>query len=124
MWWKIIPSTDGIGAESFKGFFSEQFAPFAGRALNKAIEDALLSITQKEGFITCITKCDKPRDNIKYWRPVSLLNVVYTTGSPCPANRTKIMLPSLIDDQTCFISNRYLCENIRLLCCLTSTEAG
>ena len=105
-----------LGQSLLRGFFSEQFAPFAGRALNKAFEDGLLSITQKEGFITCITKGDKPRDNIKYWRAVSLLNVVYTTGSPCTANRTKIMLPSLIDDQTCFISNRYLCENIRLIC--------
>ena len=98
-------------------FFSKQFAPFAVRALNKAFEDGLLSTTQKEGCITCFPKGDKPKDNIKYWRPISLLNVVYTTGSPCTANRTKIILPSLIDDdQTCFISNRYICDNVRLIC--------
>ena len=40
-------------------------------ALNKAFEDGELSTTQKEGIVTCIPKGDKPRDNIKNWRPVT-----------------------------------------------------
>ena len=113
------PGTDGFGAEFFKCFW-KQLGPFVVRALNKAFEDGELSTTQKEGIITCILKGDKPRDNIKNWRPISLLNdndiVIYKIGSSCITNRIKRVLPSLIDDdQTGFISNRYMGDNIRLI---------
>ena len=109
------PGTDGFGAEFFKCFW-KQLGPFVVRALNKAFEDGELSTTQKEGIITCIPKGDKPRDNIKNWRPISLLNVIYKIGSSCIANRIKRVLPSLIDDdQTGFISNRYMGDNVRLI---------
>ena len=49
---------------------------------------------KKEGIITCIPKGDKPRDNIKYWRPIFLLNVIYKIGSHCIANRLERVLPS------------------------------
>ena len=109
------PGTDGFGAEFFKCFW-KQLGPFVVRVLNKAFEDGELSTTQKEGIITCIPKGDKPRDNIKNWRPISLLNVIYNTGSSCIANRIKRVLPSLIDDdQTGLISNRYMGDNVRLI---------
>ena len=96
--------------------FWKQLGPFVVRALNKAFEDGELSTTQKEGIITCIPKGDKPRDNIKNWRPISLLNVIYKIGSSCIANRIKRVLPSLTDhDQTGFISNRYMGDNVRLI---------
>ena len=107
--------TDGFGAEFLKCFW-KQLGPFVVRALNKAFEDGELSTTQKEGIITCIPKGDIPRDNIKNWRPISLLNVIYKIGSFCIANRIKRVLPSLIDDdQTGFISNRYMGDNVRLI---------
>ena len=109
------PGTDGFGAEFFKCFW-KQLAPFVVRALNTAFEDGEPSTTQKEGIITCIRKGDKPRDNIKNWRPISLLNVIYKIGSSCTANRIKRVLPSLIDDdQTGFIYNRYMGDNVRLI---------
>ena len=109
------PGTDGFGAEFFK-CFGKQLGPFVVRALNKAFEDGELSTTQKEGIITCIPKGYKPRDNIKNWRPISLLNVIYKIGSSCITNRIKRVLPSLIDDdQTGFISNRYMDDNVRLI---------
>ena len=64
----------------------------------------------------CIPKGDKPREYIKNWRPISLLNVVYKIGSACIANRLKPVLPSLInDDQTGFMKNRYIGDNVRLI---------
>ena len=63
-----------------------------------------------------IPKGDKPREFIKNWRPISLLNLVYKIGSGCIANRLKNVLPSLIhEDQTGFIRNRYLGDNVRLI---------
>ena len=109
------PGTDGFSAEFFK-FFWKQIGPFIVRALNEAYRDGELSATQKEGLITCIPKDNKPKEYIKNWRPISLLNVVYKIGSSCIANRIKQVLPSLVsEDQTGFIANRYMGDNIRLI---------
>ena len=78
-----------------------------------------LSVTQKQGIITCLPKGDKSRHFLKKnWRPISLLNTVYKIGSGVMANRIKKVLPALINnDQTGFIAGRYIHvgENIRLL---------
>ena len=109
------PGTDGFGAEFYK-FFWKKLGPFVVRALNQSYCDGELSATQREGLITCIPKPDKDRDFIKNWRPISLLNVVYKIGSACIANRIKTVLPDLInEDQTGFVSGRYMGENIRLI---------
>ena len=109
------PGTDGFTVDFFK-FFWNQLGIFVVRSLNRAYEDGELSSTQKEGLITCIPKKDKPRELIKNWRPISLLNVVYKIGSACIANRIKTVLPTLIsEDQTGFMSNRYMGDNIRLI---------
>jgi len=86
------------------------------RSLNCAFRKGELSSVQKQGVITCIPKGDKQRDLIKNWRPISLLNVVYKIGSACIANRIKTVLPKLINDnQTGFVPNRYIGDNIRLI---------
>ena len=75
-----------------------------------------MSTTQREGVIVCIPKGDKPREYLKNWRPISLLNVVYKIGSASIANRIKTVLPKLIhEDQSGFVQERYIGDNIRLL---------
>lgn len=109
------PGSDGFTAEFFKCFWLH-LGPFVMRSLNDGFRKRELSSTQKEAVIICIPKGDKPRDLIKNWRPISLLNVVYKIGSACIANRLKCVLPSLIcEDQTGFIPNRYLGDNVRLI---------
>ncbi len=67
-------------------------------------------------MVTCIPKIGKSREYVKNWRPISLLNVVYKIGSTCISNRIKPALPSLIsEDQTGFMANRYMGDNIRLM---------
>ena len=84
--------------------------------MNESFRDGELSATQKQGIITCIPKGDKNKDFIKNWRPISLLNVIYKIGSSCIANRIKTVLPLLInEDQSGFILNRYIGDNIRLI---------
>ena len=71
--------TDSLGQNFFSVFGSNlDHYKFGVRALNKAFEDVELSTTQKEDIITCIPKGDKPRDNIKNWRPISLPLMSYT----------------------------------------------
>ena len=75
-----------------------------------------MSNTQKEGVIICIPKTDTDRDKLKNWRPISLLNTVYKIGSSSIANRLKTVLPDIInEDQTGFVQNRFIGDNIRLV---------
>ena len=96
--------------------FWKQLLYFVVRSLINGFNKSELSATQKEGLTVRIPKGDKPKEYIKNWRPISLLNVVYKISSSCIANRLKKVLPSLIiEDQTGFMSNKYMGDNIRLI---------
>ena len=86
------------------------------RAINDGFDEGEMSPTQKEGIIVCIPKGDKPREYLKSWRPISLLNVVYKIATSCIAERMKKVLPTLIsEDHTGSMANRYIRNNIRLI---------
>ena len=108
------PDTDGMTVDFFK-FFWKDLCQYVIRSLNEGFSNGKMSITQREGIIVCIPKGDRPREFLKNWRPVSLLNVVYKIGSSCIANRIKNVLPDLInEDQTGFVAGRYIGDNLRL----------
>ena len=109
------PGSDGFTVEFFKFFFKDLKA-FMIRAINESYLKDTFSITQRQGIITCIPKGDKPRQFLKNWRPITLLNVIYKIASGCIAQRLKLVLPTLISsDQTGFITGRYIGENTRLI---------
>ena len=109
------PGSDGFTVEFFK-FFWKDIGELLVRAINCGFETGELSSTQKEGIITCIPKGGKPKQFLKNWRPISLLNVSYKIASASISNRLKKILPQLINnDQTGFLSGRYIGENIRTL---------
>ena len=109
------PGSDGFSAEFFKVFW-KVLGQFIVRSINYGFQNGDLSVTQKEGIITCIPKDNKPRRFLTNYRPISLLNTVYKIASGAIANRIKHTLQKLIHtDQTGFISGRYLGENIRLI---------
>ena len=86
------------------------------RSLNHAYDIGELSITQKEGILTCIPKDNKPKHLLKNWRPLTLLNTSYKILSGVLSNRLKPNLDKLISkDQTGFISGRYIGDNTRLI---------
>jgi hypothetical protein len=71
---------------------------------------------KKQGIITCIPKGDKPRQFMKNWRQISLLNTVYKLASSCIAERIESVPPILIsNDQTGLIPGRYIVETTRLI---------
>ena len=67
-----------------------------------------MSITQKQGVITCIPKEGK-ENFLKNWRPITLLNIAYKIASSCIAQRWKSVLPKLIhEDQKGFLKGGLL----------------
>ena len=109
------PGLSGFTVEFFK-FFWVDIGVFLVRSLNYGLRKGELSISQKQGVITCIPKGNKDKCYLKNWRPISLLNVSYKIASASIANRLKGLLANLInEDQTGFISNRYIGENTRLI---------
>ena len=109
------PGTSGMTVDFYK-FFWKQLGDFVVRSLNEGFLKGKMSTTQREGILVCIPKGDKPRQYLKNWRPISLLNVAYKIGSTCIANRLKQFLPQLVkEDQTGFVPGRYIGDNLRLL---------
>ena len=67
------------------------------RSLNHGYTIGELSISQKQGIITCIPKDNKPKIFLKNWRPLTLLDTVYKLASGTIANRIKTVLDSIIN---------------------------
>ena len=109
------PGLNGFTVEFFK-FFWIDIGVYVLRSINYGYRTGSLSVTQKQGIITCLPKPNKCRYNLKNWRPISLLNVVYKMASAVIANRLKSTLDELIhENQKGFISGRFIGENIRLI---------
>ena len=109
------PGLDGFTVEFFK-FFWIDIGMFVLRSLNYGYVNGSLSVTQIQGIITCLPKPNKCRHNLKNWRPISLLNVVYKMASAVIANRIKTVLNNIIcEEQKGFISGRCIGENIRTI---------
>ena len=105
---------DGLPAEFYKVFWKD-IKRHLLNALNYAYLKGLLSITHRRGLITLIPKMNKPTNLVKNWRPITLLNCDYKIATKCIASRIKKVLPKLINnDQTGFMKNRFIGENIRL----------
>ena len=86
------------------------------RSVNYAYRTGSLSVTQKQEIITCPPKPNKSRENLRNWRPISLLNALYKLASTVISNRLKSVLHTLIhDDQKGSIAGRFIGENIRLI---------
>lgn len=109
------PGLSGFSAEFFKVFW-KQLGHFVLRSINYGYQKGELSITQRQGIITCIPKENKPKQLLKNWRPLTLLDTVYKIASGSIAERLKSVLDSIINkDQTGFIQGRYIGENTRLI---------
>ena len=109
------PGPDGFSNEFFK-FFIEDLKHWIFRYLMEGKKHGKMSKLSLEGVITCIPKQGKLRNTLKNWRPLTLLNSIYKFYSSMVANRLKLILPSVInEDQTGFISGRFIGENTRMI---------
>ena len=109
------PSPDGFSNEFFK-VFSHQLKHWILRLFKESIDVKQFPETILEGIITCIPKTGKERNQIKNWRPLTMLNSIYKFFSSIMAKIIKSTLNQIINpDQTGLISNRFIGENSRLL---------
>ena len=75
----------------------------------------LLCESQYRGMITLMFKSGE-REDIKNWRPITLLNVDYKIISKLLAERLKCVLPNIIDtDQKGFVKGRNIFQGNQLL---------
>ena len=109
------PGTSGFTAEFFK-FFWSNLGDFLYRSYLCSFNKGELSTSQKLGILSILPKGEKPRQYLKNWRPITLLNVSYKILSGAIAKRLKSVLPKIIhENQKGFLSGRYIGENTRLM---------
>ena len=83
---------------------------------NDAFQKGSISVSQRRGVISLIPKADNDLSELSGWRPITLLNVDYKILAKTIAKRIEHFLPKLIhSDQTGFVKDRYIGQNIRLL---------
>ena len=108
------PGHDGITAEFYKKYWSLIKDEFC-IVINEIEESETLCESQYRGVISLLYK-QGDRDNIKNWRPITLLNLDYKIIAKVFAERLKKVLPSLIgSDQKAFIAGRQITETVRLI---------
>lgn len=109
------PGTDGFTAEFFKFFWSD-IGSYIFNSFKCSLDSGILSHSQTQGIISILPKGQKPREYLKNWRPISLLNVTYKLLSSVLASRMKPILVDIIhENQKGFLAGRYIGENSRLL---------
>ncbi|KAJ1184566.1 hypothetical protein NDU88_001370 [Pleurodeles waltl] len=69
-----------------------------------------------EGMIMLFCKQKGEKEDLKNWRPISLLNVDYTLLVKAMANRLKKVVEKIADpDQTCGIPGRQMADSLALV---------
>ena len=78
--------SDGFTTDFLKFFFLD-VGKFLLRSINCSFDKGEISVTQRQGVITCIPKEGKDKRFLKNWRPITLLNISYKIASACIAAR-------------------------------------
>ena len=109
------PGSDGLTSAFYLKFF-----PLLGNTLcdiiNLAYETGEMSDSQKHSYIPLICKDETRGDEMKCYRPISLLNIDYKVISKAITNRLGRVLPKIIGiDQTCSVKGRSIFDNLHLI---------
>ena len=106
------PGPDGIPTEFYKLYWTYLKSDLI-KIYTKGLDDKELAYSQYLAVITLLYK-KGTREEIKNWRPISLLNTDYKILSKALANRIKCVLPTIIhEDQRGCVPGRHIGEIIR-----------
>ena len=109
------PGSNGYTSCFFKQFW-DKIGPFLYRGFLCASQREQMMLSHNEAIVKMIPKTGKPLDNVRSWRPISLLNVDFKIVSAAVASRLRTIMSDLIEPaQTAFLKGRYIGENIRLV---------
>ena len=109
------PGVDGYSTQFLKVFWP-QLGTFFPNYINYSYNKGILTDSLTQGLITCLPKPGKPRNLIKNWRPISLLNTTYKLLSLCITNRLREILCRVISrEQKGFLKGRTISDCTRLM---------
>ena len=110
------PGIDGIPAEFYKEFF-----PLLKKDLQEIFNKVLFTLkttpkTWNQAIITLIPKQTQNLEELKYWRPISLLCTDYKILTKILSNRLKEILPDIISiEQNCSVPQRTIFNKLFLI---------
>ena len=106
------PGSDGLPVEFYKIFWNDIGNDYF-EVITSGLANEELSYTQYLAVISLLYK-KGTREDIKNWRPISLLNIDYKIISKALAERLKLVLHEIIHpDQRGCVPGRFIGENIR-----------
>ncbi|KAK6165076.1 hypothetical protein SNE40_023679 [Patella caerulea] len=109
------PGGDGLSRE-FYFTFIDILGPILVKLYNQCFEQGTLTNSQKSCIITLICKDKNNAKNMKFWRPISLLNVDYKILSKIIQMRLSAVLSEVVHpDQTCSVPGRRISDNLHLI---------
>ena len=107
------PGSDGFTGEFYREF-EKELLPILERTFNWALDHGQWANTWRSSVITVIHKEGKDPSDCSSYRPITLLNVDQKLLSSILADRLAKIVSNIIDpDQTGFVPDRYLSENVR-----------
>jgi len=108
------PGCDGLQPEFYQTFW-EDIKYMVTDSLNEAFCTGKMSASQRRGIITLMFK-KGDREELKNWRPISLLNTDYKLAAFVISGRMQQVLSNIVStDQTGYIKGRFVGSNIRLI---------
>jgi hypothetical protein len=129
--WEIVkesppnksPGTDGLTNEFYKAYWPIIKKPLMN-SLRYGLHTGELGISQRRGIISLIPKPQKNLEELKNWRPITLLNNDYKYLTKAIGKRISKQLPKIIsNDQGGFVKGRYIGCNIqRILTTMRTCE--
>lgn len=111
------PGLDGLTVEFYQTFWSD-LAPQYLKVINEIFHERSLPSSQKYGIITLIFKKGE-REDIKNWRPISLLNVDFKLISKVLTNRLAKVLPSILSPEQTAVKGRYIMDAVHTIQIIT-----
>uniref|UniRef100_A0A670HZZ5 Reverse transcriptase domain-containing protein n=1 Tax=Podarcis muralis TaxID=64176 RepID=A0A670HZZ5_PODMU len=107
------PGPDGLTARYYKALKEWIIQPLK-EVCNEILEGKKAPESWKEAFISLIPKTETEKNQVKNYRPISLLNVDYKIFADILAKRLKrVLIGEIHKDQTGFLPGRHMSDNVR-----------
>ncbi|KAJ1129654.1 hypothetical protein NDU88_008020 [Pleurodeles waltl] len=109
------PGSDGLPVELYVELW-DLIGPDLLELYGEVVGKGSLPQSLREGMITLLYKQKGEREDLKNWRPISLLNVDYKLLAKAMANRLKKLIEKIVHpDQTCGIPGRQIADSLALV---------